>query len=659
MPGFRRRTELPGGEMTAARIVPYGAWTSLLSAERVATAGIDLRYGLGQPVLDGGDVYWAEGRPSEGGRTAIVRCTGNGVLADLLAAPWSARSRVHEYGGGDFMVAGGIVFFTNQEDQRLYRLEPGGRPQPLTPAGARRHADPVVDERRRRIICVCEDHGDREPANTLVAIDLDRERAPQTLCAGNDFYAWPRLSPDGRNLAWLAWDHPHMPWDASELWTATVSPDGTLADRRRVAGGNGESICQPEWSPDGVLHFVSDASGWWNLQRWCNGTVEPLCPMAAEFGVPLWSLGTTTYAFLSAERIVCAYAQEGGWSLACLDTRSKRLAPVATPYTEIGKIRAAADRVVFCGGAPTEPLSMVQLDLATRRHTVLRRSAALAMDAGDVSVPEPIGFPTSENEKAYAFFYPPANRQFCAPPGEVPPLLVTSHGGPTGAASTCLDLKIQYWTSRGFAVVDVNYRGSTGYGRAYRRRLDGVWGVLDVEDCVRAAQYLAATQRADAGRLLIHGSSAAGYTTLCALTFHPIFRAGASYYGVSDLEALAADTHKFESHYLERLVGPYPQRRDVYRRRSPIHFADRLSCPVILFQGLDDRVVPPSQSQRLADALRAKRLPVAYLTFPGEQHGFRRAATVRRALEAELYFYSRVLGFALAEPVEPVEIENL
>ncbi|HIC94777.1 MAG TPA: S9 family peptidase, partial [Anaerolineae bacterium] len=463
----------------------------------------------------------------------------------------------------------------------------------------------------------------------------------------------------GTRLAWLTWNHPNMPWDGTELWVAKLRADGSLGRAGRVAGGPRESIFQPEWSPDGILHFVSDRTGWWNLYRWRDGRVEPLTEMEAEFGRPQWVFGMSTYAFESAGRIICAYTRQGTWHLASLDTATRRLEPIETPYTEIAYVRAAPGRAVFLAGSPTEPASIVQLDLATGRIEVLRRSSETAIDPGYLSSPQAIEFPTEGGLTAYAFFYPPRNRDYVAPPDERPPLLVMSHGGPTSAASTTLNLEIQYWTSRGIAVLDVNYGGSTGYGRAYRERLEGRWGIVDVDDCVNGARYLVERGLVDGQRLAIRGGSAGGYTTLCALTFRDVFKAGASYFGVSDLEALTKETHKFESHYLDRLVGPYPERRDLYRDRSPIHFAHRLSCPVIFFQGLEDKVVPPSQAELMVQALRAKGLPVAYVTFEGEQHGLRRAESIKRALDAELYFYARIFGFEPADPVEPVPIENL
>ncbi len=426
-----------------------------------------------------------------------------------------------------------------------------------------------------------------------------------------------------------------------------------------MAGGSAESIFQPEWSPDGILHFVSDRTGWWNLYRWRDGQVEPLCEMEAEFGVPQWIFGLSTYAFESTNRIICTYTQQGIWHLASLNTKTLKLEPIEIPYSEIWNLRAAPGRVVFTAGSPTEPVSTVQLDLTTRQIEVLHQPSDLVIDPGYLSIPQPINFPTEGGLTAYGFYYAPKNCDHIAPSGDCPPLLVICHGGPTSATWITLRLDVQYWTSRGIAVLDVNYGGSTGYGRAYRQRLNGQWGVVDLNDCVNGVRYLVERGEVDANRLAIRGGSAGGYTTLCALTFRDIFKAGASYFGLSDLEIFVKDTHKFESRYLESLIGPYPERRNLYQERSPINFTDHLSCPVIFFQGLEDKVVPPNQAELVVTALRAKGLPVAYIPFEGEQHGFLRAENIKRSLEAELYFYSKIFGFELADPIEPVLIENL
>lgn len=643
--------------MSNPQVAPYGSWKSPITSNLIVAATI----GLGQIALDGDEVYWVEQRPTEGGRNVIVHCMPDGRTVDVTPAPFNVRTRVHEYGGGAFTVSDGIVYFSHFADQRLYRQVEGATPQPLTPAVSLRYADGMVDRRHNRLICVREDHRptNREAENTLVSIDLVRGGEGEVLVAGNDFYSSPRVSPEGSRLAWLTWKHPNMPWDGTELWVGELTANGSLARAEHVAGGEAESIFHPQWSSDRSLYFVSDRTGWWNLSRWREGQVEPLCLMNAEFGRPQWVFGMSTYAVVFPQLIICAYAAHGTWHLATLDTKARKLEEIETPYSEIWDVRATPRQVVFGAGSPTEPASVVRLDLATRQLTVLRRSSTLAVDAGYLSVPQGIEFPTENGLSAHALYYTPRNHDFTAPAEERPPLLVKSHGGPTSAASTTLNLGIQYWTSRGIAVLDVNYGGSSGYGRAYRDRLKGQWGVVDVDDCVNGARFLVERGGVDGTHLAITGGSAGGYTTLCALTFRDFFKAGASHYGISDLEALAHDTHKFESRYEESLVGPYPECRNRYRARSPIHFIDRLACPVIFLQGLEDKIVPPNQAEMMVAALRAKGLPVAYVPFAGEQHGFRRAENIKRALDAELYFYSRIFGFSLADLVEPVLIENL
>jgi dipeptidyl aminopeptidase/acylaminoacyl peptidase len=673
--------------MAEIKIAPYGSWKSPITSDLIVQGSV----GLGAVRTDGEDLYWLELRPSEGGRSCLVRRTPDGATRDMTSLPFNTRTRVHEYGGGDFLVHGGAIYFSNFADQRLYRLTTDdAKPQPLTPESNNelRYADMILDASRRRLIAVREDHtaGEHEPTNTLVAVRLDAYKkrvdtadadttkpdalneatltnGGQVLVSGYDFYSSPRLSPDGRELAWLCWNHPNMPWDGTELWRADVAEDGSLTGARRIAGGREESIFQPEWSPDGRLYFVSDKSGWWNLYRvageGAGEAFEALCRMEAEFGQPQWVFGMSTYAFASAREIVCAYTVRGMSSLARLDTETKQLRRIESPYADIQYLQALSGRAVFRAGAPHTSAAIVALDLDSEQFEVLRRSNEHEIDAGYLSIAQPIEFPTTNGQTAHAFFYPPRNRDFAAPEGTRPPLLVKSHGGPTSAASTTLSLNIQYWTSRGIAVLDVNYGGSTGYGREYRRRLNDTWGITDVDDCANGARYLAAEGLVDGERCVITGGSAGGYTTLAALTFRDTFKAGASHYGVSDLGALVRDTHKFEARYLDNLIGPYPEREDLYQARSPINFTDQLSCPVIFFQGLEDKVVPPNQAELMVEALRAKGLPVAYVAFPGEQHGFRRAENIKRALDGELYFYSRVFNFKLADAVEPVKIENL
>ena len=650
-------------------VAAYGTWKSPISPQSVAAQGLR----LGFVSLDGDDIYWLEGRPQDGGRNVLVRRSADGTIADVTPRTHNVRTRVHEYGGGAYIVANGVVYYSNFGDQRMYRIA-GSAPETsqtaITPEGKWFYADATIDERRRRLISVREDHSHegREAVTTLVSIALGgAPTAGEVIASGYDFYSTPRLSPDGNRLCWLSWRHPQMPWDGTELWVADVTDAGTLDNAELVAGGPHESIYQPGWSPGGTLYFASDRTGWWSLYkcevRSAKFEVQPVLsqPIAeAEFGRPQWMFGWTTWACADQRRIVAAYVRRGRWSLATIDTDRGTLTDVPTDLEPLEWVTATPTHAVVVAASPNRAPAIVRIDFDTGRTDVLRSSSTLALEERDISIPEAIEFPTEGGVTAHAFFYPPRNADHHALPSERPPLIVISHGGPTMQTKAVLDLQVQFWTSRGFAVVDVNYGGSSGYGREYRQRLKWHWGIVDVDDSINAARYLVEQRRADPDRLISRGGSAGGYTTLATLTFHPeVFRAGASYYGVSDVEALAKDTHKFESRYLDTMIGPYPEAKEVYRERSPIHFIDRLSCALILFQGLEDKVVPPDQSERMAYAVRAKGLPVSYLAFEGEQHGFRRAETIIRCLEAELYFYGTVFGFTPAGPLVPIHIDNL
>jgi len=654
--------------MPQPRVAPYGSWASPITSDLIVASSI----GLGEILVDGRDVYWIEMRPQEQGRTVVVRLSHDSQPAEVTPAipangqsAFNVRSRVHEYGGGAYLVDDGVVYFCNDADQRLYRQERGAAPVPITEAAAKprglRHADGVMDRTRKRMVWVCEDHttGAAQPVNALVDISADGARPPHVLVSGNDFYAAPRLSPDNARLAWLEWRHPDMAGDGTELWVGRFAADGTIADRRKVAGGDAESVLQPEWSPDGALYFVSDRSGWWNIYRIVGdplgGESEAVYPLEAEFGSAQWGFRPSRYVFASAKRLMCSYYRNGSASLAAVDLDTLSVTPIATEFTEIASLRADADNVYFVGASPTHFPAVVQLTPSSGQVAIIKLSNAEDVQAyqGCLSIVQPIEFPTENGQTAFGLFYPPVNNNFSAPTDELPPLIVRSHGGPTSAFSSTLDCGVQYWTSRGFAVLNVNYGGSTGYGRAYRERLRGKWGIADVDDCVNGARHLAASGKVDGKRMASRGGSAGGYTTLCALTFHNVFKTGASYYGVSDLEALAKDTHKFESRYLDGMIGPYPARRDLYIERSPVHFADRVSVPIAFFQGAEDPIVPPNQAEAMVDALKAKGLPFQYLLFDGEQHGFRRAPTIKRTLDAELYFYSIFLsGTKLAFALE-------
>ena len=588
----------------------------------------------------------------------------------MIPPPFNARTRVHEYGGGAYIARGGDIVFSHFANQRPYLVRPGGEPHLIgstsgatatdtVSANGLRFASYERDERRNRLIAVVEAHldGQQEPRNAIGAIDLATGEV-RTLVDGNAFYACPVLSPNGKKLAWLAWNHPNMPWDSTELWLAELDAHGATKQKRLIAGGSDLSILQPRWSPEGELTFVSEATGWWNLYALRRGNVTALTKLEAEIGRPLWNLDSSSYAFVGPQTIACAIVDAGTVRFGLLDTKSKRLKHVGCPYSGIDGLVGDNGRAVFIGSSLTQPPAIVEFDATKQTFRELKRASDVEVDAGYISEPRAIDFPTENGLTAHAFYYPPANKDFAAPAGTLPPLLVKSHGGPTSAASAAMKLGILYWTSRGIGVVDVNYGGSTGFGRAYRQRLIGQWGVVDVDDCVNAARYLANEGFADPQRLMISGGSAGGFTTLAALTFRSVFKAGASSYGISDIEALARDTHKFESRYLDSLIGPYPARRDLYVARSPIHFADRISAPLLLLQGLEDKVVPPSQSQAMFDTVKAKGLQTAYIAFAGEQHGFRMAENIKRALEAELYFYGRVLSFTPADAIAPVDIAN-
>ncbi|RYE99582.1 MAG: S9 family peptidase [Oxalobacteraceae bacterium] len=640
---------------TSKQATPCGAWTSPITAAVVAAGAVP----LAQPMPDGAAIGWLEGRTSEGGRMTLMVHDADGTR-ELTPAPFNVRSRVHEYGGGAYLLSGGGAWFSHHADNRLYRVENDGQPVAVTAADTgHRFADFVLDAGRSRLVAVREDHslGATYPVNTLCAVGFDG--AETVLVEGSDFYAAPRLSPDGRQLAWLCWELPHMPWEGTALWLGDVAADGAIVNRRLIAGGADEAICQPEWSPGGVLHFVSDRSGWWNLYRYAADAVHALCERAAEFAVPQWNFGGSQYAFRSEEQIVCAYIEMGVSHLGIVSTHDGSLTPLETPYEDIRDVKVSGDIVTLLGGAPTIAPELARIDLAGAPLEVLAHSIPQLPATSYLAVPLAISYPSANGRTAYAFYYAPANPDYAPLPDELPPLIVIGHGGPTSMATSTLKLSTQYWTSRGFAVLDVNYGGSTGFGREYRNLLQHQWGVVDVEDCVAGARHLAAIGAVDPDRLLIRGSSAGGLTVLSALAFHDVFKAGASYYGVSDLAGLDADSHKFESRYNAYLTAPPERAQAVYRERSPIHHSDKLRSPMIFFQGLDDKVVPPQQSESMVDALRAQKLPVAYLTLEGEGHGFRKADSIVRTLEAELVFYLRVFGIAVPADLPAIEIENL
>jgi dipeptidyl aminopeptidase/acylaminoacyl peptidase len=630
---------------------PYGAWPSPVSANMIA----DTTISLGTIIVDGEDLYWLEGRPSEGGRVVLVRDR-NGAVQDITPSDYSVRSRVHEYGGGAAMVADGTVYFVNQKDQGIYRQAEDEVPRLLTGSERDRFADMVLDRTGNRLICVRERHDEDDVVNELVAVSLLSGKAT-VLNGEHDFVSNPRVSPDGKRLAWLSWNLPDMPWDSAKLWVADLLPNGSTGISVHVAGGASESVFQPEWHPDGRLVFAWDRTGWWNLHVWDGQNVSVLVARDAEFGFPQWVFGMRAYDIFPSGEIVSAYSRGGLWKL--LRITGDTIAEIKTPYTDIGSVRAMGNQVVFIGSSALEAAAIVCCVPGTGETTVIKRSFEQAIDDADLSVPEPVTFETTDGAHAYGFYYPPCSGEHSGLEDEYPPLIVRGHGGPTGASSAALRLSIQYWTSRGFAVLDVNYRGSTGFGRAYREALYGEWGRADVDDMVAGACYLVGQNKVDPQRLAIRGSSAGGYTALAALAFKNIFSAGASLYGIGDLMTLARDTHKFESRYLDQLIGPYPEAEQLYLDRSPINHVDGLNRPVIFLQGSEDKVVPPNQAEGMVAALDAKGIPVAYVLFDGEGHGFRRAENVCRALEAELEFYGRIFGFQPADNLPALKIRNL
>jgi len=643
--GCRSRAAEPAqpGPASESKSAPFGAWESPISAQQVASQSVD----LSAPRVDGDAIYWLEARPAEQGRVVVVRWTEAQGAVDAMPAGFSARSRAHGYGGGSYTVDRATVYFANYRDRRVYRVSPGQAPEPLTEASdVDWFADFEVDRGRNRLIAVRERHApDAAPVDALVAIDLAGGGVTE-LHTGPDFLGAPRLSPDGARLAFVSWTLPNMPWDTTSLWLADLGEDGALAKPRRVAGGDDESVVQPTWLPGGQLLFVSDRSSWWNVYAFdpAGAAERSLAPRSAEFTTPPWTFDTQTLA-VAGGRIVAAFTEGGRWYAGELGGAGGDLRTITDHFVAIEGVAAGeTGTVAVIGGTARDTWEVARLDLDSGRLRQLRRSSDDAVPAGYLSLGEPLSFPTAGGQQAHAFFYPPRNPAFSAPPGTRPPLLVTAHGGPTGATSAALKLHVQFWTSRGFAVVDVNYRGSTGYGRAYRRALYGRWGVADVEDLAAAVRFLADRGDIDPNRVAVRGGSAGGFSTLNALVHHGEFKAGAAYSSISDLEALARDTHKFESRYLDQLVGPYPQAQSIYRERSPIAHLDKLDKPLVLFHGREDRVTPVNQAEMLHRALEERGIASELHVYDGEGHGLRRADNRVASLKDELAFYRRVFG---------------
>ena len=639
------------------QVSSYGTWRSPITARMLTERVI----GIAELEVTADGLYWLEARPQENGRQVAIHRTIEGNLVELTPHPYNARTRVHEYGGGALRPSDGVVFFTNFEDQQVYKIAYGAEPVAITNATDQRFTDYVHDSGRDRLIAVREDHSvkAKEAYNEIVALPLSGEDSATILVSGHDFYSTPRLSPDGAWLTWIAWNHPNMPWDETTLWIGEVQEDGSIGRRIQVAGGSNESVVQPSWSPGGTLHFVSDRTGWWNLYRYVGGGVEALLPMDAEFAYPRWIFGMTNYDFAGDDRIICTFSQNGSWHLASLDTSAGELEEIDVPFELFWELQVHSGKCYFVGSKANDYAVLASLDLRSGEVEEIQPTGKLDIAANYLSTPEAIEFVTEGGMTAHAFYYPPANPDFTAPEHELPPLIVQIHGGPTGATGSEFALGKQFWTTRGFALLDVNYRGSTGYGRPYRDALKGQWGVADIEDAVYGVRHMVDRGHVDPDRIVIRGGSAGGYTVLLALATSDIFSAGISYFGISDLELLAQGTHKFESRYLDQLVGPYPETKQVYVDRSPIAHLSSFATPTLFLQGLDDKVVPPDQAETFVNHLKEAGVPVAYLAFEGEGHGFRKSETIERAYEAELDFLSRVLHYNLPEPVAPVEIYNL
>ncbi len=647
---------------------PYGTWPSPISAALVAAGGVGISGPAVRQDADGQtEVWWAELRPSDGGRSVLVRRKAGGACEDMLPAPYSARSRVHEYGGGAWCLGQSAVYFSNWDDQQLYRLEPGTDPVALTPGTTQphqlRYADMCESADGEWLVAVQESHSDdgSEASNEIVAIPTDGSAPPRVVASGTDFVSAPRLSADQRWLSWVRWDHPKMPWDSTELCAAPLFEDFRVGNVQVVSGGSDQAVHGANWTADGRLVFSNDQSGYWNLHQWRPGEQAETAITSlddAEIGHPPWVFGIQQWTELANGRLAAVVTKDAADSLALIENDG-RVTAIASPFVAVAGLAATpTDELVVVGQTKIDLTAVVEL--APSGHRFDHRPAdTLSDDNGPIdprwfSVAEPFDFESAGGRQSHAFFYRPTGHELSGPPDEKPPLIVMGHGGPTSHTAPVLGLKIQYWTSRGFAVVDVNYGGSTGFGRDYRQLLNDAWGIVDVEDCIAAAQKLAADGKVDGSRMAIRGGSAGGFTVLAALTGSDVFSAGTSLYGVADLEALAADTHKFESRYLDGLIGPYPEAKSIYEERSPINHTDGFSCPLLVLQGTEDEIVPPNQSEAIVAALADKNIPHAAIYFEGEQHGFRKAENIIRSLEAELWFYGRVFGFAPADDIEPV-----
>lgn len=641
--------------MVSTNNTPFGSWKSPITSSLITSSQIK----LGDLAIDGDSIYWSELRPQEGGRSVIVKWHKNKKI-DSFPPQFSARNRVHEYGGGSFLAHKETLFFSNDKDQHFYALDPSGEWIDLTQSNHKRYANPIFDPYHTCIYAIEEDHsGAPDIVNRLVKIDPEGKLQVEVIHEGHDFYSSPVLHPSGNQIAFLAWNHPNMPWDSTELLVGSLDMNGKIFKERKVAGGSSESVFQPQWSPSGTLHFVSDCSGWWNLYMEGEKAITNLCPINAEFGAAQWIFGLSRYDFLLDGKIACIFTKKGIDHLGILDSKKGELNELKLGFISFGSLKVSGNSLVFSAASAEKPNSIWQYDLETKNLNLLQRSHKVDIDPAYISTGVSLEFPTTNENTAFGFYYRPKNKDFDIPGNEKPPLIVRSHGGPSAHITPALDLEVQFWTSRGFGVLDVNYGGSTGYGRIYRERLKGNWGVVDVDDCANGALYLAKKGIVDQNRLVIKGRSAGGYTTLAALTFKKVFKGGVSYYGISDLEAMTKHTHKFESHYLEGLIGIYPEHKERYIKYSPIYHIEKFSCPIILFQGGEDKVVPKNQAEMIVNALKKRKVPVAYILFKEEAHGFRVAKNIQKALDSELYFYSKVFHLKPYGELRPIHIDNL
>ncbi len=645
--------------MITPKIAAYGSWQSPITSEMIVSKNI----GFAQVIADKqtNRIYWLESRPLEAGRNVIVKYDlQTGIALDITPKPFNVRTKVHEYGGGAFTVSNDTVFFVNYQDQQIYKQIINQEPQSITKTLDKHYADLIIDSSRNQLICVCEDHRDKDKKvkNYIHSISLN-DYSDSILVQGEDFYSSLGLSPDGNKLVWLSWNNPDMPWDHTKLSLADINQQGSLENIKLIAGRDAESIFQPQWLDNQKLCFISDRNNWWNFYSYADQQIKPILQMDAEFGLPQWVFGMSTYAVIDNNNLICAVNEQGIWGIAKLNIKNKQLDIIKSEYCMIDSVSAVEDKAVFIAAARNKFAEIAIFDIEKEKFKVLKSCSEINLDSEYYSLAQSINFKTINQSLCQAFFYEPCNKDFSGPDGDKPPLLLISHGGPTAAANAGLNLKIQYWTSRGFAVVDVNYTGSTGFGRKFRHQLYGQWGIADVNDCIKAAEFLADKGLVDKNALAIRGSSAGGFTTLAALTFSKTFKTGASYYGVSDLAALTLETHKFEAHYLDKLIGSYPKEIDLYNQRSPIFHIDALDCPIIFFQGLEDKIVPADQAEKMVEALEKKHIGVAYITFEQEGHGFRKSENIKTSLDWELYFYSQVLGFSLPDHFKPQEAWRL